>query len=139
MVEEGPGQRHDGGGGRGDAGGGCLQRAVPAAGWRVRCWWRWEPLPALAQLLRIGEQGGQARRTLGLPLRLAPGTWGLSAQAGLSPLHPSPFLSLTLRSVAILTKSNPFTCGEPGGYPPRPGDKGGVCSTVTVGLGCECR
>lgn len=54
MVEEGWAEA-DGGGGHGGAGGGCLQRAVPAAGWRVPRGWR----PG------IGEQGGQARRTLG--------------------------------------------------------------------------
>lgn len=87
-----------------DAGGG-------GSNWRplLSCW---------KSVSRVGRQGAHSAS---LSLRLAPGTWGLSAQAGLSPLHPSPFLSLTLRSVAILTKSNL------GVYLPLPGDKGGDC------------
>lgn len=107
--------------GRGGAGG---DNRVRAGCWGGRC-------PALAQLLGWApdEQGGQESPTQASLSPTSPGTRGPSAKDGLSRLHPCPFLLVTLGSVAILTKTNPFRCGEPaGGYRPHPRDSPRVCS-----------
>lgn len=109
----------------------CWSRTTGSGLWH---WWGWWTMPGPCPAPGAGNQMSRMGRSLIFRpffLQLAQGTRGLSTNDGLSPLHPFPFLFVTLGSVAILTKTSPFKCREPaGGYRPHPRDSPCVCSEL---------